>query len=132
MDLSNSISNTQETETKFGAAENTASDGNEVRLAKDSNWKRSYTVTERRSSFKIKKQTLDHKTIKSTMIMIIITTAFIISCLPYLGLVIWRSLEGDHKIVFPSDNELIIYEIGIRSYLLQNSINPILYGVLSK
>ena len=85
-------------------------------MAKKSNRKRSYTVTERRSSFKIEKQILDHKTIKSTIIMLIITAAFIISCLPYLGLVIWRSLEGDHEIHFPSDNELIIYEIGTRSY----------------
>ena len=131
-DLPNSISNTQEKETKFGTAENTASDGNEVRVAKKSNRKRLYTVIEKQSSFKIEKQTLDHKTIKSTMIMITITAAFIISSLPYLGLVIWRSFEGDHVTNFLSDDELIFYEIGIRSYLLQNSINPILYGVLNE
>ena len=131
-DLSNSISNTQEIETKFGTAENTANETNEGRVVKKGNRKRSYTVTERRLSFKIEKQTLDHKTIKSTMIMISITAAFIVSCLPYLGLVIWRSFEGDHEINFISDDELIFYEIGIRSYLLQNSINPILYGVLNE
>ena len=42
------------------------------------------------------------------------------------------SFEGDHEINFLSDDDLIFYEIGIRSYLLQKSINPIFYGVLNE
>lgn len=93
--------------------------------------KRSYTVARKHAHFVMPKERLDSKTIKCTVIMVTVTTAFIISCLPYLTLVIWRTVKESHITNFLSDTELILFEIGIRSYLLNNAINPILYSVFN-
>ena len=112
----------QETEIKDNATDNIET------MPKEHKRKRSYVVSEIKQNTKIKHEKLDSKTIKCTIIMVAITAAFIISCLPYLALVIWRSFKGGYETEFLSDTELIFFEIGMRSYLLNNAINPILYS----
>lgn len=119
------------TETGGRTVDNTNTLSIDTQMPNEKIRKRSYTVAERQSCPRIDKQTLDSKTVKSTLIMIAITAAFIISCLPYLALVIWRTFKGGHETEFLTDNEKIFYDIGIRSFLLNNAINPILYGFLN-
>ena len=90
-------------------------------MPKEHAGKRVYKVVE-------KQRTLDAKTIKCTIIMFTVTIVFIISCLPYLALVIWKTLDGGYENDLLSGAGLIAFEIGMRSYLLNNAVNPIMYG----
>ena len=112
----------QETEIKENITNHTEA------MPKERTRKRFYILTERKPNTGINHGRLDAKTIKCTLIMIAVTAAFIISCLPYLALVIWRALKGGYETEFLSDIELIFFEIGMRSYLLNNAVNPIMYS----
>ncbi|XP_045180517.2 uncharacterized protein LOC123539804 [Mercenaria mercenaria] len=71
---------------------------------------------------------LDINTIKYTFIMIIIAVVFICSCVPYLGLAVWR-VYADENLVYEFNNvQLVWFQIGIRSYFLNCAINPFIYG----
>lgn len=75
-----------------------------------------------------KKSTIDNETIKLTFIMIAVTTVFIASFLPYLSLTIWRIYKGQHEAEFLSGAGLVGFKIGSRSFLLNSSLNPWIYG----
>lgn len=70
----------------------------------------------------------DIKTVKFTVIMLVITIVFIVSFLPYLILVIWRAVIGGHEDDVLSDSGLVAFQFGIRSYFLNSAINPLTYG----
>lgn len=78
---------------------------------------------------KTKSQNIDTK--KYTIIMMSITIAFIISFLPYLGLVTWRTLAKDYEINLLNKGELVAFQIGIRSFLINSAVNPLIYGFLN-
>ena len=71
---------------------------------------------------------LDINTIKYTVIMLVITIIFIVSFLPYLSLIIWRSYSKEHEVNIMTDAQLLWLQIGLRSYFLNSSLNPLIYG----
>lgn len=70
----------------------------------------------------------DLKTVRYTIIMLTITTVFVLSFLPYLILIVWRLFQSGYEVDVLSDAGLVAFQIGIRSYLLNSAVNPILYG----
>ena len=79
------------------------------------------------SNAKEKEKTPDIKTVKVTIMMLVITVVYVVGYLPYLVLVIWRIFQSGYEGDILSDSELVAFQIGIRSYLLNSAINPILY-----
>ena len=65
-------------------------------------------------------------TSKYTFIMFAITLMFILSYLPYFGVTIWRIFARDR-------NTELTYgiQIALRSYLVNSTINPIIYGMFN-
>jgi len=74
----------------------------------------------------------DAKTVRVTIVMLMVTVVFIVSFLPYLSLAAWRSFEGRHGALFLSDEGLVAYTIGFSSYLLNSSLNPFVYGIFNR
>ena len=70
----------------------------------------------------------DINTVKFTVFIIIVTIMFIVSYLPYVALVVWRTLYDEYEWNFLNDSELLGFQIGLRSYLLSSTTNPIVYG----
>lgn len=81
------------------------------------------------SQQKLQAQNIDTK--KYTIIMLSISIAFIVSFLPYLGLVTWRTLAVKYEVDLLSDSGLIAYQIFIRSFLISSAVNPLIYGFLN-
>lgn len=75
---------------------------------------------------KLHAQNVDTK--KYTIIMLSISIAFIVSFLPYLGLVTWRTLAEEHEFHLFSDAAYCAYQIFIRSFLISSAVNPLIYG----
>lgn len=75
-----------------------------------------------------KDKTPDIKTVKCTVLMLVITIFYIVGYLPYLVLVIWRIFQKGYEGDILSDSGLVGFQIGIRSYLINSAVNPILYG----
>ncbi|KAL3887981.1 hypothetical protein ACJMK2_000366 [Sinanodonta woodiana] len=75
-----------------------------------------------------KKRSSDISTLRYTTLKFAITVTFIASFLPYLCLVLWRSLLTGYEVNQMTDLELIFFSIGIRSYFLNSAMNPIIYG----
>ncbi|KAH3799246.1 hypothetical protein DPMN_152852 [Dreissena polymorpha] len=76
-----------------------------------------------------KKDKLNNKSIKYTMIMLVVASIFVISFLPYLILVIidaFKDLKDSLR-----GSSLVGYEIGVRSYFLNSAINPMVYGFVN-
>lgn len=65
-----------------------------------------------------------------TKITLSVTIAFVVSFLPYLGLMVWQTLSTDYQRL--SGSALLIYNISIRSWLLNSVVNPIIYGFLNR
>lgn len=74
---------------------------------------------------------INNETIKITVIMIIVTVVFICSFLPYLSLTVWRISTGKHEAEFLSNGGLVAFKIGSRSFLLNSSLNPWIYGIFN-
>jgi hypothetical protein len=68
---------------------------------------------------------------KYTVITLSITIAFIISFLPYLSLMTWRTLSKEYEPNLFSKAELVAFQIFIRSFLINSATNPIIYGFLN-
>ena len=79
------------------------------------------------SNAKEKEKTPDINTVKVTIMMLVITVVYVVGYLPYLVLVIWRIFQSGYEGDILSDGELVAFQIGIRSYLLNSAINPLLY-----
>lgn len=73
-------------------------------------------------------RTPDVSTVKCTILMLVITIFYIVGYLPYLVLVIWRIFQKSYEGDILSDAGLVGFNIGIRSYLINSAVNPILYG----
>ncbi|XP_062568496.1 D(2)-like dopamine receptor [Saccostrea cucullata] len=71
------------------------------------------------------------KTKKYTIIMLSITIAFIVSFLPYLSLMTWRTLSKEFEPNLFSKSELVAFQIFIRSFLINSAVNPLIYGFLN-
>lgn len=71
---------------------------------------------------------LDINTVKYTFIMIIIAVVFVCSCVPYLGLAVWRVYAHENLVYEFSNAQLVWFQIGLRSYFLNCAINPFIYG----
>ncbi|KAJ8322262.1 hypothetical protein KUTeg_000733 [Tegillarca granosa] len=65
---------------------------------------------------------------KFTMMAICITVAFVINFLPYCILSIWMKTTDGRAYHAFTKSELAAFEFGIRSWLINGSINPIIYG----
>ncbi|KAK3087881.1 hypothetical protein FSP39_011927 [Pinctada imbricata] len=78
-----------------------------------------------------KLQAQNINTRKYTIVMLSISVAFIISFLPYLGLITWRTLSKDYEPNLFSESELVAFQIGLRSFLLSSACNPLIYGFLN-
>ncbi|KAH3818143.1 hypothetical protein DPMN_119739 [Dreissena polymorpha] len=63
--------------------------------------------------------------------MVIVTIVFIVSFLPYLSLIAWRVVKRQNEAEFLSDAGLVLFKIGSRSWLLNYSHNPWLYGIFN-
>ena len=74
---------------------------------------------------------IDSETIKLTIVMIIVTVVFIVSFLPYLSLTVWRVYKGKHEAEFLSGGGLVGFKIGSRSFLLNSTLNPWIYGIFN-
>ncbi|XP_061183163.1 cholecystokinin receptor type A-like [Saccostrea echinata] len=68
---------------------------------------------------------------KYTIIMLSITVAFIVSFLPYLALMTWRTLSKEYEPNLFSKSELVAFQIFIRSFLINSAVNPLIYGFLN-
>ena len=73
----------------------------------------------------------DAKTVRVTIMTLMVTVVFIISFLPYLSLVAWRAFEGRDGARFLSEAGLVAFHIGCNSYLLNSSLNPFVYGIFN-
>jgi len=74
---------------------------------------------------------VDAETLRVTLVMILVTVVFITSFLPYLSLMVWRAANGTHEPLFLSDAGLVALNIGLRSSLLNSSLNPWIYGIFN-
>ena len=61
--------------------------------------------------------------------MLTISVVFMVSFLPYLGLMIWRTIATEYEPNQFSSVELVAFQIALRSYFLSNVCNPIVYFV---
>ena len=78
-----------------------------------------------------KLQAQNINTRKYTIIMLSISIAFIISFVPYLALITWRTLSKDYEPNLFSESQLVAFQIGVRSFLLSSACNPLIYGFLN-
>ncbi|XP_045182760.2 uncharacterized protein LOC123541372 [Mercenaria mercenaria] len=74
------------------------------------------------------KEHVSVKTMKFTTVMFVITIVFIVSFLPHLALSLWRAFQGTYEGETLSGAGLVVFQIGLRSYLLNSAINPFIYG----
>ncbi|WAR00258.1 NPFF2-like protein [Mya arenaria] len=75
---------------------------------------------------------VDKESVRITMVMIIVTVIFILSFLPYLSLTVWRIVEGNYEALFLSGAGLVGFNIGTRSFMLNSSLNPWIYGIFNR
>ncbi|KAH3818145.1 hypothetical protein DPMN_119741 [Dreissena polymorpha] len=88
-----------------------------------------HSTVSQTSSNAYKKSVIDNVAVKITLVMVVVSTVFIVSFLPYLSLTVWRVLKGKHEAEFLSDAGLVWFKIGTRSFLLNSSLNPWIYGL---
>jgi len=74
---------------------------------------------------------MDAETLRITIVMVLVTVLFIASFLPYLSLTVWHAAKGKHEALFLSDSGLVAFKIGSRSFLLNSSLNPWIYGIFN-
>lgn len=68
---------------------------------------------------------------RTTLMLFLVTLAFILSFVPYLIIATLRSI--DPKAYFRLTNaEKAVYMLFLRSYLLQSAVNPIIYSFVNK
>jgi len=74
----------------------------------------------------------DAESVRVTIVMIIVTVVFIMSFIPYISLAVWERISGREGSLFFSDASLVAYKIGFRSYMLNSSLNPWIYGIFNR
>ncbi|KAH3768228.1 hypothetical protein DPMN_169440 [Dreissena polymorpha] len=70
-----------------------------------------------------KESGIDSEAVKITVVMVIVNIVFIVSCLPYFLLVVWRVFKRQHEAEFLSDAGLVWFKIGSRSGLLSTVVS---------
>lgn len=68
---------------------------------------------------------------RTTMILFIVTLIFVLSFVPYLAIVTMRYVNRD-MVKFMTPVELTIFNLTLRSYLLNSAVNPIVYCFLNR
>ena len=111
---------------KFNGNKSSSSRKSSLRRTSSSDSTKMNTDTDNPKDLRMKM--LDINTVKYTIIMIIIAFVFIVSCVPYLALAVYRTYAPDDFVYALSDFELVWFQIGIRSYFLNGAINPLIYG----
>ena len=116
----------QQTETNHAehSRGSTVSNDSSKELAPNMHRKKSST-----GSMKLQQQNINTR--KYTIITISITVAFIVSFLPHLSLVTWRTLSKDYEVNVLSGAGLILFQLFIRSNLFSSACNPVIYGFLN-
>ncbi|PVD32117.1 hypothetical protein C0Q70_07545 [Pomacea canaliculata] len=66
---------------------------------------------------------------KATLMLFLITVVFVVSFLPFLIITIIRQHRGARFYTSLTTNELLMVNIFLRSYLVNNCANPIVYGL---
>ncbi|KAL3887982.1 hypothetical protein ACJMK2_000367 [Sinanodonta woodiana] len=79
----------------------------------------------------ISTQSTGINTVRYTKLMLVITVTYVVSFLPHLCLVVWRSLSTDYEISEMTDAKLVVFSIGLRSYFLNSAVNPLIYGMFN-
>ncbi|CAG2229606.1 unnamed protein product [Mytilus edulis] len=65
---------------------------------------------------------------KYTLLMFSVSLAFILSFLPYLALMTWRTLVPQHEGNIMTKDQLVAYNIFLRSWIISSVVNPLIYG----
>ncbi|CAG2229605.1 unnamed protein product [Mytilus edulis] len=65
---------------------------------------------------------------KYTLLMFSVSLAFIVSFLPYLALMTWRTVVPQHEGNLMTKDQLVAYNICIRSWIISSVVNPLIYG----
>ncbi|CAC5377606.1 unnamed protein product [Mytilus coruscus] len=65
---------------------------------------------------------------KYTLLMFSVSLAFIVSFLPYLALMTWRTLVPQHEGNIMTKDQLVAYNIFLRSWIISSVVNPLIYG----
>ncbi|GAB1599536.1 hypothetical protein Ahia01_000230900 [Argonauta hians] len=67
---------------------------------------------------------------RTTLIMFMVTLVWALSYIPHLVLVLMLSAKPNYKQTL-SPSLSALFEVGLRSFYLNNTINPIVYGILN-
>ncbi|XP_033727351.1 gastrin/cholecystokinin type B receptor-like [Pecten maximus] len=78
---------------------------------------------------KLQAQNINTK--RYTIITISISIAFVLSFLPYLSLVTWRTLASDYEPNLLSESAMVAFQLFLRSFLISSASNPVIYGFLN-
>ncbi|XP_062572473.1 neuromedin-U receptor 2-like [Saccostrea cucullata] len=70
------------------------------------------------------------KTFRTTVICIAITVAFIVSYLPFLVVRVTRNIKKDFEKTLSSSTE-VVYKFCLKSYFINDAINPVIYSFLN-
>lgn len=75
----------------------------------------------------------NNEAIKLTFVMILVTIFYVVSFLPCLSLLILRAMQAiqEHDVISGAEGWFVVYEIGFRSFLVNSSVNPWIYGIFS-
>ncbi|KAL3892231.1 hypothetical protein ACJMK2_004459 [Sinanodonta woodiana] len=67
---------------------------------------------------------------RTTVVLFAVTVAYIISYLPFLVVMVLRSIKTDFMAKL-SPTEEVIYKFCVKSYFINNAINPLIYSFLN-
>ncbi|KAH3818141.1 hypothetical protein DPMN_119737 [Dreissena polymorpha] len=90
-----------------------------------------HSTASKQSTHAQKESGIDSEAVKITVVMVIVNLVFIISYLPYLSLCVWVALTRQHELTILSGSGLVLAKIGSRSFLLNSSLNPWIYGIFN-
>ena len=80
----------------------------------------------------VRDKTPDINTVKFSIQMLVIAIIYVVGYLPYLVLVIWRIFQTSFEGEILNDTQYLWFNIGVRSYLLNSAINPMVYGFFNE
>ncbi|KAK3596365.1 hypothetical protein CHS0354_037084 [Potamilus streckersoni] len=67
---------------------------------------------------------------RTTVVLFAVTVAYFISYLPFLVVMVLRSIKKDF-VAGLSPAEEVVYKFCVKSYFINNAINPLIYSVLN-
>ena len=70
------------------------------------------------------------KVTRTTVVLFAVTVAYILSYLPFLILMVIRSVKKDFEDNLSPSAE-VFYKFGVKSYFINNAINPLIYSFLN-